>query len=179
MSDNKDKWLNFLALTTVILALGATISTLSVGKYSNRSILKQTQASNQWAYYQAKSIKAYLYELQKEKLETDLKIMQASSPPDSIKDFKDRIDSYGAHIKRYEAEKLDIQKQALALEKERDKAAIHSQQFGIAVILLQLAILLSSIASVMKKKPVWILGMFLGIGGFLYFANGYFLFFQI
>jgi hypothetical protein len=58
MEERRDKWLNFLALTTVIIALGATMSTLSVGKFSNRGILKQTQASNQWAYYQAKSIKA-------------------------------------------------------------------------------------------------------------------------
>lgn len=177
MSENKDKWLNFLALTTVILALGATISTLSVGKYSNRSILKQTQASNQWAYYQAKSIKGYLYELQKEKLETDLKVLPVSTPQDVIQDFQKRIDAYDSSIKRYETEKGDIQKQALGLEKERDEAAVHSQQFGIAVILLQLAILLSSIASVMKKKPVWALGIFLGVGGFIYLANGYWLFF--
>ena len=177
MGNDKDKWLNILALTTVILALGATVSTLSVGKYSNRSILKQTQASNQWAYYQAKSIKGYLYELQKEKLETDLRLLPASTPPEVVQDFKNRIESYSSNIKRYEAEKLDIQKQALALETERDQASVHSQQFGIAVILLQLAILLSSIASVMKKKPIWILGIFLGLAGFLYIANGLFLIF--
>jgi hypothetical protein len=177
MSSDKDKWLNFLALTTVLLALGATLSTLSVGKYSNRGILKQTQASNQWAYYQAKSIKGYLYELQKEKLETDLKIMPATTSKEVVTEFEKRIESYGTSIKRYEAEKADIQKQALTLEKERDEASVHSQQFGIAVILLQLAILLSSIASVMKKKPLWILGLFLGAGGFIYLANGLFLFF--
>lgn len=177
MGNDQDKWLNILALTTVILALGATVSTLSVGKYSNRSILKQTQASNQWAYYQAKSIKGYLYELQKEKLETDLRLLPASAPPEVVQDYKNRIESYSSNIKRYEAEKQDIQKQALALETERDQASVHSQQFGIAVILLQLAILLSSIASVMKKKPIWILGIFLGLAGFIYIANGLFLIF--
>ncbi len=177
MGDEKDKWLNLLALTTVILALGATISTLSVGKYSNRGILKQTQASNQWAHYQAKSIKGYLYELQKEKLETDLKLLPTSTPAETLQDYNKRIESYTSNIKRYEVEKQDIQKQALALESERDQASVHSQQFGIAVILLQLAILLSSIASVMKKKPMWLLGIFLGATGFIYLANGVYLFF--
>ena len=60
MADDKERWINFLALTTVVIALGATMSTLSVGKFSNRGILRQTLASNQWAYYQAKSIKSYL-----------------------------------------------------------------------------------------------------------------------
>ncbi len=72
-TEKKEGWLNYLALATVIVALGATLSTLRVGSFSNRSILRQTQASDQWAYYQAKSIKGYLYELQKEKLELELK----------------------------------------------------------------------------------------------------------
>ena len=177
MGNDKDKWLNILALTTVILALGATVSTLSVGKYSNRGILKQTQASNQWAYYQAKSIKGYLYELQKEKLEADLRLLPSTTPQEAIDDLKRRIESYASNIKRYESEKQDIQKLAMALEAERDQASVLSQQFGIAVILLQLAILLSSIASVMKKKPVWVLGIFLGLAGFIYIANGLFLIF--
>ncbi len=177
MSENNDRWLSLVALSTVILALGATLSTLSVGKYSNRSILKQTQASNQWAYYQAKSIKGYLYEIQKDNLETELKILPSSTSADVIKDIQRRIDSYGSSIKRYEEEKSEIQQKALNLEKERDEASVHSQQFGIAVILLQLAILLSSIASVMKRKPLWLLGLFLGVGGFVYLFNGLYLFF--
>ena len=69
----KERWLNYLALTTVILAVCATLSTFKGGGYSTRSVLAQTQAANQWAYYQAKSIKGYLYEIQKEALELEYK----------------------------------------------------------------------------------------------------------
>jgi hypothetical protein len=176
MEERRDKWLNFLALTTVIIALGATMSTLSVGKFSNRGILKQTQASNQWAYYQAKSIKAYLYELQKEKLETDLKL--SPNIDEGVRnEYEQKITKYGEQIRRYEQEKIDIQGQAQSLEKERDQAMVHSQQFGLAVIFLQLAILMSSIASLMKKKLMWVVGLMVGLLGFLYFANGYLLLF--
>ncbi|MDQ1286045.1 MAG: hypothetical protein QG663_1471 [Thermodesulfobacteriota bacterium] len=176
MEEKRDKWLNFLALTTVIIALGATMSTLSVGKFSNRGILKQTQASNQWAYYQAKSIKAYLYELQKEKLETDLKL--SPNIDEGVRnEYEQKITKYGEQIRRYEQEKIDIQTQAQSLEKERDQAMVHSQQFGLAVIFLQLAILMSSIASLMKKKLMWVVGLLVGLLGFLYFANGYLLLF--
>ena len=176
MEEKRDKWLNFLALTTVIIALGATMSTLSVGKFSNRGILKQTQASNQWAYYQAKSIKAYLYELQKEKLETDLKL--SPNIDEGVRnEYEQTITKYGEQIRRDEQEKIDIQGQAQSLEKERDQAMVHSQQFGLAVIFLQLAILMSSIASLMKKKLMWVVGLMVGLLGFLYFANGYLLLF--
>ncbi len=78
--EKKEPWLNYLALTTVILAVCATLSTFKGGGFSTRSVLSQTQASDQWAYYQAKSIKGYLYELQKEKLELELKSPGAKGP---------------------------------------------------------------------------------------------------
>ncbi len=71
--EKKEPWLNYLALTTVIFAVCATLSTLKGGGFSTRSVMSQSQASDQWAYYQSKSIKGYLYDLQKEKFEMDLK----------------------------------------------------------------------------------------------------------
>jgi hypothetical protein len=41
---------------------------------------------------------------------------------------------------------------------------------------LQIAILLSSIAALMKKKAFWYIGMATGCFGLLYFFNGFFLF---
>jgi len=55
--EKKETWLNYLALTTVILAVCATLSTFKGGGYSTRSVMSQTQASDQCAYFQAKSIK--------------------------------------------------------------------------------------------------------------------------
>ena len=176
MEEQKDRWLNYLAAITVLLALGATLSTLRVGSYSNRSILRQTQASNQWAYFQAKSIKSYLYELQKEKLEMELKQMPATASQEARKEYEKKIESYDKKLKTYEEEKAAIQREARTLESQRDVAVLHSQAFGIAVILLQLSILLSSIAALMKKKMVWYLGLVLGAVGVVYFANGFWLF---
>jgi len=41
---------------------------------------------------------------------------------------------------------------------------------------LQIAILLSSIAALMKQKYFWFIGMGAGCFGLLYFFNGFFLF---
>jgi 1,4-dihydroxy-2-naphthoate octaprenyltransferase len=43
----------------------------------------------------------------------------------------------------------------------------------MAVIFLQIAILLSSIAALMKKKYVWVLGLVAGFAGIVYFVNGF------
>jgi hypothetical protein len=177
MEEKKETWLSYLALIVVLLALGSTLSTLRVGSFSNRSILKQTQASNQWSYYQAKSIKSYLYEIQKEGLELELHTTERSASRDVADKLEKRIAGYSEKIKKYEDEKTAIMNEAKKLESERDVAATHSQAFGLAVILLQLAIVLSSIAALMKKKPVWVLGLIFGALGAVAFANGYWLFF--
>ena len=173
--DKKEQWLNYLALSTVILAVCATLSTFKGGGYSTRSVMSQTQASDQWAFFQSKSIKSYLYEMQKEKLELELQAMGAKAPQPVVEEYRKKIADYGKKIAKYEAEKTDIQKNAKRYEQVRDDAQKHGQAFGIAVIFLQIAILLSSIAALIKKKPVWVLGMAVGIAGIFYFVNGFLL----
>lgn len=173
----KDKWLNYLALTTVILAVCATLSTFKGAGYSTRSVLSQTQAANQWAFYQSKSIKGYLYENQKESMELELRRDKDKLTGTLLDNYEKKIAAYNQKLKRYEEEKAEISKEAKKLESIRDEAQKHSQIFGLAVIFLQIAILLSSIAALLKKKYVWVLGMGCGVIGLIYFINGFLLFF--
>jgi DNA repair exonuclease SbcCD ATPase subunit len=173
--EKKEPWLNYLALTTVIFAVCATLSTLKGGGFSTRSVMSQAQASDQWSYYQSKSIKGYVYELQREKFEMDLKTNKGMSRA-LADDYEKRIAAYKEKIDRYEKEKEEIKKKAEDLEKRRDDAQIHSGAFGLAAMFLQIAILLSSIAALMKKKLFWFIGMGAGAFGLVYFFNGFFLF---
>lgn len=176
-AEKKESWLNYLALTTVILAVCATLSTFKGGGYSTRSVMSQTQASDQWAYFQSKSIKSYIYEMQKDKLELELKASGGKLANDVSAEYVTRIDDYGKKIAKYDKEKSEIQTEAKKFESIRNDAQKHSQIFGIAVIYLQIAILLSSIAALLKKKILWILGVTVGCAGVVYFANGFLLFF--
>ena len=174
--EKKETWLNYLALTTVILAVCATLATFKGGGYSTRSVMSQTQASDQWAYFQAKSIKSYIYELQKDKLQLELKASGKMSPQ-ATAEYAKKIEEYEQKSKKYDAEKNEIQDGAKQFEQIRNDAQKHSQIFGIAVIYLQIAILLSSIAALIKKKLVWLLGVSVGLVGVVYFMNGFLLFF--
>jgi hypothetical protein len=88
-----------------------------------------------------------------------------------------RIEDDAKKIAKYETEKNEIQAKAKELEQRRDDAQKHGAFFGIAVIFLQISILLSSIAALLKKKPVWLLGVGVGLVGIVYFVNGFLLFF--
>ncbi len=174
--EKKEPWLNYLALTTVIFAVCATLSTLKGGAFSTQSVMLQAQASDQWSYYQAKSIKGYVYELQKDKLELELRTIKSKVARSVVSDYDHKIGAYQEKIEKYDKEKDEIKKTAEELEVKRDKARKHTGAFGLAAMFLQIAILLSSIAALMKQKYFWYLGMLSGTIGVLYFFNGFFLF---
>jgi len=172
--EKKEPWLNYLAITTVILAVFATLATYNGGKYSTRSVIDQNQASDQWSYYQAKSIKGYLYEVQADRLELDLKSMPEDMAAKVQGDFKKKIDTYRGKILKYEDEKKEIQAKALLIEADRDDCKLHSKFFGYAIIFLQTAILLCAVAGFIKKKPLWFASIFLGLIGIFCFLQGFY-----
>lgn len=174
--EKKDAWLNYLALTTVIFAVCATLSTFKGGGFSTKSVITQAQASDAWAYYQSKGIKSYIYQLQAEKLDLDLMSINPETSAKLSTIYRDKIVDYKKKIEKYEKEKTEAQEKAKALEAIRDEAQIHSKAFGIAVIYLQIAILLSSIAGLLKKKVVWFGGVAAGLVGLVYFADGFLIF---
>ncbi|HEY6095982.1 MAG TPA: DUF4337 domain-containing protein [Gallionellaceae bacterium] len=174
--EKKETWLNYLALTTVILAVCATLSTFKGGGFSTRSVMSQSQASDQWAYFQSKGIKAYMYQMQLDRLEVELNGMQKSASKEMRDGYSRMIDDYRKRVEKYEKEKAEIETKARDLEKIRDESQLHSKAFGMAVIYLQIAILLSSIAGLLKKKPVWYGGLATGVVGLVYFADGFLVF---
>src|SRR5262245_54886740 len=51
------------AVTAAVLAVLAAIGSLLSGHAANQAILAQSKATDQWAYFQAKSTKGHLYEV--------------------------------------------------------------------------------------------------------------------
>src|SRR5437899_6003808 len=104
------RFLKQIALTTAVLAAFASVASLKAGGTVNEALaLKtdatrlRTEASDQWAYYQAKGVKAAVQEAAR----TSWQAVGKEPPPE----YQDRV-------KRYEEEQKEIAAQAR--EKERD-----------------------------------------------------------
>src|SRR5437660_7373786 len=70
-SEKRARWIVYLSFSTAIIAVFAAISALESGTFSNEALIQkneallaQAKASDQWAYYQAKSVKATIYSSQ-------------------------------------------------------------------------------------------------------------------
>jgi len=175
--DKKEPWLNYMAFTTVFFALFATLSTFKGGGFSSLAVISQARASDQWSYYQAKNIKGTMYELQKVNLQLAYDNLPAKAPAPVKANYLDLIAKADASIKKYDKEKADLSTLATDFEHQRDAAKKHGAPLGLAVILLQIAIVISSIAGLMKRKLLWQLAVPLGLAGIVYFVDGFFLWF--
>lgn len=165
--------MNWLALTTLIFSAAATLGSFKGGGYGGTATISQILASDQWAFYQAKSIKQHTFELQRDAL-----TLQALSAPDATQaKYKDTLDRNGKDISRYDGEKKEIKGKAEDLEKQRDNASKLAGIFGKAVLYLQVSIMLAALAALLKKPLLWVIGFAPGLAGLMYFANGFFLFF--
>lgn len=153
----------FIAITTLILAVCATLTAFKAAGYGNKMVLTQSQASDQWAYYQAKSIKETTIQAQLDMLQ--LTVTQTGN----AELYKDMINKYEKDIVRYKQEKNDITVEAKRLENIRDAAQSYNSNFGQALIFLQIGILLSSLASINKVTYYWYMGLLAGGTGMIMF----------
>lgn len=175
MSDDKPRWMNAMSLATVILAVAATLSTFKGGGYSTQSVINQSMASDQWSFYQAKSTKQHLYELHVEQLRLQALALPPTNPANQA--IEQTRQKYQAEIQRYSEEKKQIEAKARQLEGQRDEAKNRGRPFGLAVIFLQVAILLNSIAGLMKAEKVWWASAPVAVIGLVFFTDGFFAFF--
>ncbi|MDP4289602.1 MAG: DUF4337 domain-containing protein [Bacteroidota bacterium] len=175
--ETNEKWTNYLAMTTIIIAVCATLSTFKGGGYSTRSLMNQTLASDQWAFFDSKGVKSYVFEAQLDNIIFQKSMLDASGKGSKVQNqYQQQIDSLNQKIRRFSDEKKVIRKKAEEFVKISDESKLHANAFGIAVIFLQVSILLSSISALTKRKYIWIISLFVGACGILYFLNGFFLF---
>jgi hypothetical protein len=163
--------LRLTALTTAMLAALAAVASLKAGATVNDAILLKTeatqlqaQASDQWAYYQAKGIKAAVAAASIQSWRAGGK-----TPPPELT----------AAVDKYTAQQDSITAAAHALEHERDvkteeadRLLEHHHAFASAVALLQVAIALGAVAALTRSRWVlggsWIAG---AIGAVLFFLH--------
>lgn len=176
MSDQKEKWQGWLALSTAIMAVLAALTTLYMGKYSSRAIMAQGQESDQWAYYQAKSIKEHAYEISRQQLELQLQERRGGAAQ-AAEAYRAAIDRYGREIRRYEKERGEIKARAEEIARQKLKAQEMGGNFGYALIFLQISLMLSSISSLTRRKYLWYIALGATLGWLFFFADAWLLFY--
>ncbi len=165
-------WTLYLSLSTAIIAVFAAIASLQSGANSNDAILEKNEAvlsqskeSDQWSYYQAKGMKAAVAIAEADLLGT-------SNP--------ELMNKRRAEAQRYKSEQDEIEKVAHELEKKVEENNVRAERFlerhhrfALSVTLFQVAIALSAIAALTRRKVLWWVGLGAGAFGLAMFVRGF------
>lgn len=159
-----DSLLRNIALTTALFAAFGAVAALQAGGTVNEALVLKTEAgrlqaeaSDQWAYYQAKGIKANVQEASR----TTWNAAGKPPPPDIERS-----------IQRYAADQKDIERTAREKERARDEKSQEADQllarhhrFANSVALLQVAIALGAVAALTRQRVIWLGSGILGLLG--------------
>jgi hypothetical protein len=150
--EKRESWTKYTSLSIVFIAILTAYASNKAGGCSSRvmkdlnaATFNQSNASDQWSFFQAKAVKGAIAELELE---------QAKEPAVAEK--------LKAKIARYDKEREEIKSKAEKFEKDRDAANEDAKamgqlggKFGMAVSIYQISIAVGSICLVMKRKSLW------------------------
>jgi hypothetical protein len=149
--EQKEKWTLLVALSTALMAVLAAGAGLLAGHHANEALIERVKASDSWNLYQSKSIK------QEIAVNTDL-IMHSQD--------------HSAAIAKYDKDKADAMKDAREAEHESGEHLSKHVPLASAVTAFQIAIAISAIAILTRRKALWIGGLVLTAIGIVFFVLG-------
>jgi hypothetical protein len=154
-----EKWMKGVAVTTTCLAVMTAIAAARGAACGVKTQLLTAMESSKWAYYQAKSIKQNLAEVQKNSFEVEI-VGAANAKQRTL--YAEKLNTATQEITRYDSEKNQIRKEAEATSALNNLLAKKGNFFSGSVVFFQIGIMLSSVSALLKKKSMWIIGLVFG-----------------
>lgn len=144
------KWIARVAVSSAVLAVLAAITALLASHHSDEAILEQMKATDQWSYYQAKSIKLAV-------LQNDLDARKDDGKPVLAERAK-KVDQYTADMK-------EIKDKGDELEASSAEHMQHHVWLARGVTAFQIAIAMGAIAVLARRQQLWLVSLGLGALG--------------
>lgn len=155
--------LNDVALAICVLAALVAIVTVIGHRTHTEAVLMQARASDTWNEYQAKKIRQSQYAIA-----TDMLSLQPNSDGEAV---AKKLEDYKKHNEKWNDDLKEEQKQAGEFEAEVKKAEHQAGRYDLGEALLQIAVVLSSIALLTRQRAFFFGGLTLGIAGALWAAT--------
>src|SRR5580704_5763550 len=146
-----------VTLTMAILAVVIATVTLLGHRAHTEEVLLQSRAADQWAYFQAKEIRRRSYELFLDEL--SIFSLQDAKQVDAVREkYKKQVDRYSDELKEIETEGRQKEAEVKVEEARADR-------YDLSEVLLEAALVISSITLLTRKKIFWLFGIILRTGG--------------
>lgn len=178
-TDKNDPFKTRCALLISVLALFLAIASLGGSNAGKDAMMHNILASNAYNFFQAKNVRQTAYKIAADDLEAQLKA--TTLEPEKRAFLEKKLAEYRKLIERYESEPdtKEGKKELLATAREhdlaRDTAVRQDPWFDYAEALLQIGIVLASVAIITLRKALMAAAGALGLAGMLFTLNGFLL----
>jgi hypothetical protein len=154
-----------VSMTMSILAVLVAVATLFGHRAHTEELLLQAQATDQWAYYQAKNIR--LHEMQSM---VDLLNVVTTQDKEKTELLREK---YQKEVQRYTSDKDTISDKAKEQEHERDLLRAKADRFDAGEGILEIALVICSLTLLTDKKFFWYAAMLIGAVGIAASVSGF------
>lgn len=187
-----DPFVKRVALSVAVFAVVLALAAAGGNNAGKDMLMAQMQASNEWSRYQAKSQREVLYMQEQEELEQTFSPLKKEEveglakqyevgqkdrtklPAETSERRKMRLGFVTAKLDEYKHEKDELSKKATEYEKARNLSHKKDPFFEMAELLLQIGIVLASVAMLSKARWAFYAGCVLAVGGLVLTVMGYF-----
>jgi len=146
-----------VTITMAVLAVLVAVVSLLGHRAHTEEVLLQSKATDEWAYYQAKNIRRHTYELFVDLL--SLSSVKDASQAEKVKE------KYRQQIERYQDQQKETESEARTLENEVRQEEKKANWFDLGEVLLEAALVISSITLITRKRFFWKFGLVLASVG--------------
>jgi hypothetical protein len=160
------------AVWIATLAMFLAITSVAGGNAGDDEILNQEKATNAYSYFQAKHIRATTLMLAADNLEVQLAAFGAQLAPEERQRLEQRVAAYRSDAARLNGERQEILQWAIEKEEARERQTRVGPSFDTAEALFQIAIVLASIAILLKRRAFLYPSAALGVIALLFMLNG-------
>jgi len=167
-SDARGNEMTVSAVTAAVLAVLAAIGSLLSGHAVNQAILKLTKATDQWAFYQAKSTKSHVYQVGGEIIKA-LSVTQNTTAGDS---HGPSLRHFQEETERYDREKEEVKNAAEHLQAESQHEFHKHHQFALGIACFQVGIVLASVSILVRIRAIYYLSVVAGAAGLIWTVMG-------
>ena len=147
-----------VAITIAVLAVILSIVGNRGDNARTDSILKTNEASDQWGFFQAESIKGHMAAMHGELLAA-----LGGVPPDEARTRE--IARLRDETARYEEKKAKLKQEADELHRQATRDAVITERCERASLMLQIAVVICSVAILSRWHAFWFAGLALGLAG--------------
>ncbi len=151
-------------LYIAVLAACLALVSMAEGDVKERALGAQIEASNKWAYFQAKNIR-------KTNSEVAAEILESVGKPELAQKWR-------ATAARYDGEKQAIKKEAMEQQAIRAHGLKQSSYFAIAIALFQIAIVLATASLILGGGFLLWTSTFIALLAIFFTFNGYYLYLE-